>query len=177
MPSRPVHLEVLEAARRLCRRRSGWTFRPDEIVRALPHCRASTVRTHVVSRCCVNAPRNHPHVWDYFRRVERGVYEMLPKHRRGEAPREVAEAKVAYHAGRRTPRTTLHAVVTRDGGWFVGECLEVAVVTQGRTLDETAEALREAVALHLADGDAEALGIAPEPRLVVQYETSVGGDA
>jgi predicted RNase H-like HicB family nuclease len=43
----------------------------------------------------------------------------------------------------------VHAIVGRYGTWFVAECLEIAVVTQGRTLDETAEALREAVALHL----------------------------
>ena len=64
-----VHDEVLEAARRLCRERGGWTFRPDEVVRALPHLNPGTVRTHIVSRCCVNAPLHHPHRWAYFRRV------------------------------------------------------------------------------------------------------------
>ena len=33
---------------------------PVEIVRALPHLDPGTVRTHIVSRCCVNAPKNHP---------------------------------------------------------------------------------------------------------------------
>jgi predicted RNase H-like HicB family nuclease len=69
----------------------------------------------------------------------------------------------------------VHAVVVRDGKWFVAECLEIAVVTQGRSLDETAEALREAVALHLEGEDAAALGLIPAPRLVLQYETSVTG--
>ena len=79
----PVHAEVLAAARRLCRERSGWTFRPDEVVRALPHLNASTVRTHIVSRCCVNAPKHHLHRWAYFRRIARGVYEVLPGVREG----------------------------------------------------------------------------------------------
>jgi predicted RNase H-like HicB family nuclease len=72
----------------------------------------------------------------------------------------------------------VHAVIVREGAWFVAECLEIAVVTQGRSLDETADALREAVALHLEGEDTASLGLVPSPRLVLQYETSVGdGDA
>ena len=178
MSSIPIHLEVLNAALRLCRRRGGWTFRPQDIVRLLPRLNASSVRTHIVSRCCVNAPRNHPHRWDYFRRVERGVYEILPKHRRradspGVAATQVAETGAGYHAARRALRDTVHAVVVRDGAWFVAECLEIAVVTQGRTLDEVADGLREAVALHLEGENTAALGLTGSPRLVLQYETSV----
>ena len=55
-----IHEEVLAAARRIGRDRRDWTFRPDEIVRVLPHLNAGTVRTHVTSRCCVNAPRTIP---------------------------------------------------------------------------------------------------------------------
>jgi predicted RNase H-like HicB family nuclease len=176
----PIHLEVLHAALRLCRRRGGWTFRPDEIVRLLPSLNASSVRTHIVSRCCVNAPRNHPHAWDYFKRLERAVYEILPKHRSvAPEPRRpttaVGETKAVYRARPRTLGGVVHAIVVRDGAWFVAECLEVAVVTQGRSLDETAEALREAVALHLEGEDAAALGLTRSPRLVLQYETSVSG--
>jgi predicted RNase H-like HicB family nuclease len=184
MRAAPIHLEVLRAALRLCRRRGGWTFRPDEIVRLLPSLNASSVRTHIVSRCCVNAPRNHPHAWDYFERVDRAVYKILPKYRRAtaEPPRpetKVAEARAVYHARRRSLGGVVHAVVVRDGAWFVAECLEIAVVTQGRSLDETAEALREAVSLHLDGEDAAALGLTATPRLVLQYETSVarGGPA
>lgn len=175
MPATSIHLEVLAAALRLCRRRRGFTFRAGEIVRMLPHRNASSVRTHVVSRCCVNAPRNHPHRWDYFVRVGRGIYEVVAKHRHAVASvARVADAAAAYHAPRAL-RDCIHAVVVRDGTWFVAECLEVGVVTQGRTLDETADALREAVALHLDGGDAAALGLTEQPRLVLQYETSVGG--
>ena len=135
----------------------------------------SSVRTHIVSRCCVNAPRNHPHTWDYFRRIARGTYEIMPKHRR--AAKEVS-ARATYHAKPHPPRCTVHAVVVREGAWFVAECLEIAVVTQGRSLDETADALREAVALHVDGEDTALLVLVPSPRLVIQYETSVGvGDA
>jgi len=184
----PVHDQVLDAARRLCRERGAWTFRPDEVVRALPHLNPSTVRTHIVSRCCVNAPKNHPHRWEYFRRVERGVYEILPQHRRavparraapsGRAGREgraevgrVAETAGVY--GRRPAaraRDTVHAVVTHDGGWYVAEFLEIAVVTQGRTLDELVTNVRDAVGLHLEGGDAAAVGVVAAPRIALTYE-------
>jgi predicted RNase H-like HicB family nuclease len=177
----PVHLEVLDAARRLCGEREGWTFRPDEIVRALPHLNPSTVRTHIVSRCCVNAPRNHPHRWEYFRRVARAVYEVLPAQRRAPpSPRAGRRAqktsRVAETAGTYGPRSampprdTVHAVVTRDRAWYVAECLELAVVTQGRTLDELVANLREAVALHLGGEDPASLGVVAEPRISLTYE-------
>ena len=173
----PVHLEVLDAARRLSRERRGWTFRPDEVVRALPHLNASTVRTHIVSRCCVNAPSNHPHRWPYFRRLARGVYEILPALRR--VQRSPAPAsRVAETAGpyrRRAaapPRDTVHTVVTRDRDWYVAECLELAVVTQGRTLDELVANLREAIALHLEGEDPASSGVVPEPRISLTYEVT-----
>jgi predicted RNase H-like HicB family nuclease len=172
----PVHDQVLDAARRLCRERGGWTFRPDEVVRALPHLNPSTVRTHIVSRCCVNAPKNHPHRWEYFKRIGRGVYEILPTHRRIAAAHRGAPARVAETAGAygRHPaaraRDTVHAVVTRDAGWYVAEFLEIAVVTQGRTLDELVTNMRDAVALHLEGGDAAALRVVAAPRIALTYE-------
>ena len=191
----PVHAEVLDAARRLCRERGGWTFRPDEVVRALPHLNASTVRTHIVSRCCVNAPKHHPHRWGYFRRVARGVYEIQPGLRHVRRTRSVparatdaaavartsragAASRVAETAGtysRRAgapPRDTVHAVVTRDRHWYVAECLELAVVTQGRTLDELVTNLREAVALHLEGEDPASTGVVAEPRVSLTYEVT-----
>ena len=54
----------------------------------------------------------------------------------------------------------------------MAECLEVAVVTQGPTLDKTLANLREALALHLDEDELARTGLLPEPRLVVNYETS-----
>jgi predicted RNase H-like HicB family nuclease len=176
----PVHAEVLDAARRLCRERGGRTFSPEEVVRALPHLNPSTVRTHIVSRCCVNAPRHHPHRWPYFRRVRRGVYEILPglRHVRrtqtghaGPASR-VAEAAGTYGRRAAAPRDTVHAVVTRDGRWYVAECLELATVTQGRTLDELVVNLREAVALRLEGEDPASTGVVSRPRISLTYEVT-----
>ena len=76
-----VHEEVLATAQRLCSVRRTRKFTPAEIVRALPHLNESTVRTHVVSRCCVNARPNHGHRWPYFKRLRRGVYEICKTYR------------------------------------------------------------------------------------------------
>jgi addiction module HigA family antidote len=37
----------------------------------------STVRTHITSRCCANAPDNHAVTYNYFRRIRHGVYEVI----------------------------------------------------------------------------------------------------
>jgi hypothetical protein len=170
-----IHDEVLRAAGRLCRERRGWTFTPTEVVRALPDLNESSVRTHIVSRCCVNAPKNHPHKWDYFSRVRRGVYEIRRAYRReketGRLPR-VAERPATY--GSAPLRDSVHATVWRGERAYVAECWEVAVVTQGNTLDEVVSNLREALALHLEGEDLGALGLARSPRLVVTYESTLG---
>ena len=169
-----VHEEILLAALRLCRQRDGWRFRPRDIVLALPHLNSRTVLTHVVSRCCVNAPAHHAHRLDYFKRLSRGVYEIRRPYRHttpGPARRAIAEPRTSYATHEDAPpRETVHAVVRRSRGWYVGECLEVAVVSQGRTLDELVDGLREAVTLHLEGEDTAALGLAPAPRLAVTYE-------
>ena len=83
----------------------------------------------------------------------------------------VAEVRTSYTADEEMPpRETVHAVVHRSRGWYVAECLEVAVVSQGRTLDELADGLREAVTLHLDGEDAATLGLVPAPRLAMTYE-------
>ena len=65
---------------------------------------------------------------------------------------------------------TVHAVVRRGESHYVAECLEIGVVTQGKTLDETLQNLQEAVALHLEGEDLARLGLVSEPTLVVTVE-------
>ena len=72
-----IHEEILTTVRRLCSARRSWTFTPAEVVQALPHLNERSVRTHIVSRCCVNAPTQHAHRLPYFKRLRRGVYEVL----------------------------------------------------------------------------------------------------
>jgi predicted RNase H-like HicB family nuclease len=54
---------------------------------------------------------------------------------------------------------------------YVAECVEVAVVTQGATIDETVRNLREAVGLALEDADLEGLGLVENPGLIITMET------
>ena len=44
-----------------------------------------------------------------------------------------------------------HAVVTREDNWFVAQCLEVDVASQGETEKEALTNLREALKLHFED--------------------------
>ena len=50
-------------------------------------------------------------------------------------------------------RNTVHAIISRGDRYFVAECLEIPVVTQGLTVDETLTNLQEAMALHLEGED------------------------
>ena len=57
-------------------------------------------------------------------------------------------------------RYTIQAVVyPGDERGYVAECLNLAVVTQGQTLDETVHNLREAILLHLEGEDMTELGL------------------
>ena len=161
-----IHELVLETVQDLCAERGDNVFMLNDVVRALPALNANTVRTQVSSYCCVNAKQHHAHRHPYFRRVGHGKYELQPSFR----PRK------RRRAARLAPqRDTVHALVTQSDGLYVAECLEVAVITQARTLDELMENLREAIGLHLEDEDAETSGMSPHPRLAVTYETALAG--
>ncbi len=65
---------------------------------------------------------------------------------------------------------TIKAFIHKGDSHYVAECLEINVVTQGRTLDETVANLQEAVALHLDGEDVADYGLAPDPTLLVTIE-------
>ena len=69
--------EILEALGAL-----GETFTPDDVIREMrrrgSRYAESTVRTHVVSRMCVNAPDNHAKTFDDLERVADGLYRRRP---------------------------------------------------------------------------------------------------
>lgn len=67
-------------------------------------------------------------------------------------------------------RSILHAVIHKDGAFYVVECLELPVVTQGDTLDEAVGNLYQALSLHLEDEDLAALGLSPALRVEVIYD-------
>jgi predicted RNase H-like HicB family nuclease len=70
-----------------------------------------------------------------------------------------------------TPPAVIHARITHDPeSGFVATCEELAVVTQGETLDEVTTNLRNAVALHLQGEDLASLGFAAQPTIIVTLE-------
>ena len=67
-------------------------------------------------------------------------------------------------------KRTIKGFVHKGESHYVAQCLEIAVVTQGKTLDETVANLEEAVSLYLEGEDLEELGLAPNPTLLVTVE-------
>jgi len=65
---------------------------------------------------------------------------------------------------------SIKAFVHKGESYYVAECMEIAVVTQGKTLDETIANLQEAVALHLEGEDLVDFDLAPNPSLLVTFE-------
>ena len=61
----------------------------------------------------------------------------------------------AYHVPMR-----LTAAISREGDWFVAQCLEVDVASQGHSVEEARENLIEALTLYFEDHDVE-VGEAP----------------
>ena len=68
-------------------------------------------------------------------------------------------------------RHTIQAII-RSGveSGYVAECADLHAVTQGATLDEVADNLREVVALALDDEDLASLGFVPDPVIIVTLE-------
>ena len=65
----------------------------------------------------------------------------------------------------------IHAII-RPGNekGYCAECIEIAVVSQGMTLDENSRNLMEAVSLHLEGEDTSEFGLVAKPSLSVIFE-------
>ena len=62
----------------------------------------------------------------------------------------------------------IHAYIRLDEeDSYVAECMEIAVVTQGKTLDEVSQNLVEAVSLHLDGENPAEFGLVAQPSLAV----------
>ncbi len=68
---------------------------------------------------------------------------------------------------------TVNAVIrSGEQSGYVAECVELPVVTQGPTLDETVENLREAIAVQLEGEDPADFGLTPPLTIVATLEVS-----
>jgi hypothetical protein len=72
--------EILEVLPVLRDRSADGSFTPQDVVDEMrsrgTSYSASTIRTHVTSRMCANAPDNHAAVYDDLERVGQGLYRL-----------------------------------------------------------------------------------------------------
>jgi predicted RNase H-like HicB family nuclease len=64
-------------------------------------------------------------------------------------------------------RRSIKAYISPGERYYVAECLEIGVVTQGLTIDETVANLKEAVNLFLEGEDPADYDLAPDPSLII----------
>ncbi len=69
-------------------------------------------------------------------------------------------------------RLDLTAVVWQEGDWFVAQCAELGVASQGRTEDDAMRNLEEAVLLYLQDDETGEITTPPRLRKVVPLVVS-----
>ncbi len=67
--------------------------------------------------------------------------------------------------------------IFRGEKYYVAQCIDLPVVTQGKTLDELIENIKEAVTLHLEGEDLAELGLSPEPSILANFEVGIGAYA
>jgi predicted RNase H-like HicB family nuclease len=63
--------------------------------------------------------------------------------------------------------------ITQGEKYYVAECLDLPVVTQGKTLDELKANLEEAIALHLEDEDLSEYELDPQPSVLASFELNL----
>jgi len=60
--------------------------------------------------------------------------------------------------------------VYRGEKYYVAECVDLPILTQGKTLDEVVENIREAIELHLEGKDLKELGISQHFAFLINME-------
>lgn len=68
---------------------------------------------------------------------------------------------------------TIKAFIYYDGQRYCAKCMEIDVFTQGKTINETIENLREAVSLHLEGVNPADYGLIKKPNLLIMLETDL----
>ena len=67
-------------------------------------------------------------------------------------------------------RQIVHAIIYPSDDVYVGECVEVAVITQGRTLAKAVANLQQAATLYFEGEDLAALGFSSPLRLRIRFD-------
>ncbi len=64
----------------------------------------------------------------------------------------------------------IQVYVSKGDKYYVAEGVDLPIVTQGKTLDELARNIEEAVELHLEGENPADFGIAPNPSVLMNFE-------
>ncbi len=64
----------------------------------------------------------------------------------------------------------IQVYVSKGDKYYVAEGIDLPIVTQGKTLDELARNIEEAVELHLEGENPADFGIAPDPSILMNFE-------
>lgn len=67
-------------------------------------------------------------------------------------------------------KQAIHYFINKGESQYVAECAELAIVTQGNTLDELFANIKEATDLHLEVESPDNFGLVPSPLISVNYE-------
>ncbi len=67
-------------------------------------------------------------------------------------------------------KQSIHYFINKGESQYVAECVELAIVTQGTTLDELFANIKEATDLHLEVESPGYFGLVPSPLISVNYE-------
>ncbi len=60
--------------------------------------------------------------------------------------------------------------IYRGEKYYVAECVDLPVVTQGKTLDEVVKNIKEAIELHLDGENLEEWNVLPDYSILVNFE-------
>lgn len=64
----------------------------------------------------------------------------------------------------------LQFTISKGDSYYVGESIDLPIITQGKTLDETVKNIEEAVALHFEEEDPSRYEYAGQPAVLVNFE-------
>jgi len=64
----------------------------------------------------------------------------------------------------------IQVYVSKGDNYYIAEGVDLPIVTQGKTLDELAENIKEAIELHLWGENPADFNLAPNPSVLINFE-------
>lgn len=61
-------------------------------------------------------------------------------------------------------------ILIKEGKWYVARCVELGVVSQGKTIEDAQKNLKEAVELYLEDHPKSTIALPKIPPLITTFE-------